>query len=149
MISLPFILAIASIPLSIGLAYINYKAILKELVGFWWHTIQFFLLVCLGFAFVHFVLQKGLIEITLYVTLLASTHWIVFDLSLNGFRGLPYDYVGYNSTLDKTWRKLTKELGEANTRTLFIVMKLVLFFFTMAALHIINEQFIKTFLVYL
>jgi hypothetical protein len=124
---IPFFLSLLMIPFSFTLAYINYEAIKRQKVGFWWHNIQFFLLFIVGFFALKF-LNLPLAEKINVLFILAFSHWILFDTFLNIQRGLPYDYVGYTSTIDRSVRYLFEGLGEANMRTLFFVVKLYFWF---------------------
>ena len=137
-ISTPFLLTLATSCFSVGLAYLNYKAIKQELVGVIWHTVQFIALFILGFIQLSLFMDETLEIRILTLLLMASTHWMVFDTALNKFRGLDALYVGYTAFIDRSWRYLCEEvfgLSEANLRTLFMVLKIWLYFGLLFSVH--------------
>ena len=137
-ISYPFMFCVVGIPMSIVLAHINYKFIKKNMVGWVWHNVQFFSLYIVGYAACYWF-YKDHLAASLQVLCLGLTHWIVFDYTLNVLRGLDELYIGYTSTIDVTWRKITYYMGEADRRTLFFVVKLFMLMSSLLVFHSLFE----------
>jgi len=135
-ISYPFLFCVTLIPISVLIAKLNHKYIKKNLVGWFWHNIQFYLLFAIGYGVSYWFYEHHLAA-ACNTLCLAFTHWIVFDYSLNVMRGLDEMYVGYTSTIDKTWRRLTKNMREANKRTLFFAIKLYCLFASLVLFHLL------------
>lgn len=126
----PAIIPFGIIPISIILAWVNWKGIKREWVGTLWHVSQFLGLFLVG-GWVILSLFDYDFPLNLVILLLTAVmHWIVFDTSLNYFRGLDALYVGYTSFIDRSWRWLMNEFNasEAAIRTGFMVFKIYLFF---------------------
>jgi len=125
MIDLPFKISLGLVLFSIGLARFNYWGIQRNYVGDVWHSVQFFLLVAIWSSYgVRFNLE----EFILATLTVMSLHWIVFDTSLNKFRGLDALYIGHTAFIDNLVRNITYGMSEANKRTMFFVFKVYLFF---------------------
>lgn len=109
------------IPFALGISYINFKAIGKELVGKWWHSIQLLILVV---AFVILVLTHVIKwDETL---LILSLYYVTFEVSLNKLRGKKLNYIGKTAALDKFIWKVCKT--EAMVNQISALSKFLLLF---------------------
>ena len=90
-----------------------------------WHTIQWLKVVLVASSITYFMFIDKVDTLSEFWKLLwvfSNIYWIVFDLSLNLFRGLKWHYVGKTSWLDKTFTGWT------------FYMKLAMLFFTVLIL---------------
>lgn len=121
------------IPMAVGNGWINATAIKKNKFGKPWHYVQYTILLgTLGVLFWKNILflDELLITVAFYYTF--------FEVSLNLFRGVEWDYTGRTSTIDKLMRKVFKTPATLNAG--FMAVKLLLTFAGIAV-YLFNKPF--------
>lgn len=121
------------VPLAIAIAYVNKTLIEKDTMPKIWHTIQFlFLSICLTILVVF-----GIVKLD-EIFILMALYYITFESFLNHFRGLPLNYIGHTSFIDKTIRKAFPKPAMLNTMSYLIKFFLL---FAGIAIFLNNKPF--------
>lgn len=95
------LIGIASIGASVE-AWFDYKKILKEKKIL--HSLSFIGRVVIYFFIIHLIGNSNKIDIfdkLFKLWIVGAYYWILFDIILNKLRGLPWDYIGKTSWIDR------------------------------------------------